>query len=168
MIFFDEPILCALGTPSYIGIGDKDVIAAFDELTDALHEKGVVVGVHCCGNMDWSLLTQTKIDVIAFDAYFFGDKVALYPEQISGFLDRGGILAWGIVPTSDPDELKKVDVGVLEEKIQGLTNLFVEKGIAEDSVRENIMLTPSCGMGPLNEEESVTVLRLLDEMIRQC
>ena len=163
MIFFDEPILCALGTPSYISIRDEDVISAFDGLSDALHEKGVIAGVHCCGNMDWGLLARSKIDVIAFDAYFFGDKVALYPEELSAFLERGGILAWGIVPTSDPDELKKIDAGALEEKINQLTDRYLAKGFPEDKVRENMMLTPSCGMGPLGIEDCVTVLRLLGE-----
>jgi methionine synthase II (cobalamin-independent) len=166
IIFFDEPILSALGTPSYISIQDEDVISTFDGLSHALHEKGIVTGVHCCGNMDWGLLARTKIDIIAFDAYFFGDKVSLYPEQISAFLDSGGILAWGIVPTSDPEELKKIDTGILERKINQLTNLYVEKGFPEDKVRENIMLTPSCGMGSLGEEDAATVLRLLSEMTK--
>ena len=163
IIFFDEPIMSALGTPSYISIQDADVVAAFDELCDALHEKGIIAGVHCCGNMDWGLVARTKIDIIAFDAYFFGDKVSLYPEQISAFLDRGGILAWGIVPTSDPEEMKKIDADVLKERIDRLTNLYVEKGLAEDKTRENIILTPSCGMGSLGSEDAATVLRLLSE-----
>ena len=163
LIFFDEPIMSALGTPSYMSIQDADVVSAFDELCDALHEKGIIAGVHCCGNMDWGLLARTKIDIIAFDAYFFGDKVALYPEQISAFLDRGGILAWGIVPTSDPEELKKVDADALKQRINQLTKLYVEKGLPEKKTRENIMLTPSCGMGSLGIEDTATVLRLLSE-----
>ena len=69
VIFFDEPIFSALGTPAYIGIEDEQVIGTLNELTEPVHATGAAVGVHCCGNMDWSLLALSSIDIIAFDAY---------------------------------------------------------------------------------------------------
>ena len=164
IIFFDEPIVSALGTPSYVGIQDLEVIAVLDEMVDALHKEQITVGVHCCGNADWGLLARTSIDIIAFDAYSYGDRISLYPEHLSAFLDRGGILGWGIVPTGNSEELSRMHTGGLKEKIDGLVRLYGEKGIPEGSLRQNMILTPSCGMGSLTEEDSITVLSLLAEM----
>jgi hypothetical protein len=70
VIFFDEPVLSALGTAAYMMIKDEDVIKGLNEVCEISHDAGALVGVHCCGNMDWGLLASTKIDIIAFDAYF--------------------------------------------------------------------------------------------------
>jgi len=43
--------------------------------------------VHCCANIDWSLLTDSDIDVINFDAYMHWDKVSLY--SIDLFVKQG-------------------------------------------------------------------------------
>ncbi len=105
LVFLDEPIFSALGTPTYIGVENDHVISAINEIAVALHGAGALAGVHCCGNMEWSVLAHTEIDVISFDAYSFGDKVALYPAEIDAFLKRGGTLAWGIVPTDTSEHI---------------------------------------------------------------
>jgi hypothetical protein len=167
IIFFDEPVLSALGTPAYIGIQDEDVIASLNEVTHAAQRAGALVGVHCCGNMDWGLLARTDLDIIAFDAYFYGDKVALYPEEINAFLERGGMLASGIVPTLEPKALRKETPEGLKRKHDELIRLFVNKGISEDLIRQQILFTPSCGMGSgsLTLDESERVLQLLSQLV---
>ncbi|MBN1797552.1 MAG: hypothetical protein JW822_03185 [Spirochaetales bacterium] len=166
IIFFDEPILSALGTPAYISIRDEDVISVLNELAECLHEAGALVGVHCCGNMDWGLLTKTKLDIIAFDAYFYGDKLALYPDELNAFLKRGGYLAWGIVPTGDVEKLRNETRETQKQKIAELKKLFIEKNMDRDLVESRILFTPSCGMGSgsLNENDSELVLKLLAEI----
>ena len=120
IIFFDEPIFSALGTPAYIGIQDEEVVGTLNELTEPVHATGTAVGVHCCGNMDWSLLAQSSIDIIAFDAYGYGDKVGLYPEAIDKFLARGGLLAWGIVPTGNSEDIQKETGECLKNRVEAL------------------------------------------------
>jgi hypothetical protein len=168
IIFFDEPILSALGTPAYISIQDEDVISVLNELAESLHETGALVGVHCCGNMDWGLLTKTELDIIAFDAYFYGDKLALYPDEINAFLKRGGHLAWGIVPTGQVEKLRNETRETQKQKIAELKDLFIQKNMDKELVRKRILFTPSCGMGSgsLNENDSELVLKLLAEIIQ--
>jgi methionine synthase II (cobalamin-independent) len=167
LIFFDEPIFAALGTPAYMGIEDETVIAVVNECSDAVHEVGVATGIHCCGNMDWSLLARTSIDIISFDAYAYGDKVALYPEAINEFLERGGTLAWGIVPTGDAASIDRETTESLRSKIDALTKQFTQKGISEQKLRGQQILTPSCGMGNCTPESSEKVLHMLAEL-RDC
>lgn len=163
VLFFDEPIFSALGTPAYMGIQDEDVLAVLNEVIQAAQRAGALVGVHCCGNMDWGLLARTAVDIISFDAYFYGDKVALYPDAINAFLQRGGLLAFGIVPTGNAEKLREETPAGLQRKLAELIRLFAQKGIAEAHIRSQMILTPSCGMGSgsLSIEESQHVLELL-------
>jgi hypothetical protein len=166
VLFFDEPILSALGTPAYMGIEDEHVIEGLNEVTNAAQDLGATVGVHCCGNMDWGLLARTDLNIISFDAYFYGEKVALYPEEINAFLQRGGMLASGLVPTLDVEKLHGETPESLKQKHEKLIQLFVKKGISEDLIRQQILFTPSCGMGSgaLSLEESRLVLELLSKI----
>jgi methionine synthase II (cobalamin-independent) len=161
VIFFDEPVLSALGTPAYMMIQDEDVINGLNEVHEISHDAGALVGVHCCGNMDWGLLASTKIDIIAFDAYDYGAKVALYPDKIQAFLERGGMLASGLVPTGDVERLRAETTDSLKRKHESIIGEFVSKGIGEDLLRERFLFTPSCGMGTLSESDTATVLKLL-------
>ena len=164
LIFLDEPILSALGTPAYVSIQNQHVIDGLNEVIHAAQKAGALVGIHCCGNMDWGLLASTDLDIIAFDAYFYGKKVALYTEQIEAFLQRDGILAYGLVPTLEPEVLAQSTVDTLKQKLSTLMDHFSAKGISEDRLREQILLTPSCGMGTLSTGESERVLELLAEV----
>ena len=161
VIFFDEPVLSALGTPAYMMIQDEDVVNGLNEVFEVAHNAGALTGVHCCGNMDWGLLAVTNIDIIAFDAYFYGDKVALYPDNINAFLQRGGMLASGLVPTGDVEKLRTETADSLKQKHEALIQEFVGKGIAEEMLRAQFLFTPSCGMGTLSQDDTALVLDLL-------
>jgi len=164
IIFFDEPIFAALGSPAYLGISDDEVTNTYHEICDELHAAGAVLGIHCCGNMDWSLLTRSSIDIISFDAYSFGDKVALYAPEINAFLLKGGWLAWGLVPTGSPDLAQKENATQLMKKRDDFAALLVQKGIARDRLMNQMMLTPSCGMGTLPMSSAERVLELLHQL----
>jgi hypothetical protein len=161
VIFLDEPIFSALGTPAYIGVENEQVVAALDEIAATLHEVNALVGVHCCGNMEWSLLAHAQIDIISFDAYSFGDKVALYSGDIGAFLKRGGRLAWGIVPTDTSEHIAQETGASLCAMVKELETLFVNKGISADLLKKQRLFTPSCGMGNLTGGEALRVLEML-------
>jgi methionine synthase II (cobalamin-independent) len=164
IIFFDEPIFSALGTPAYLGIQDEDVVRYLNEVIAPVRAAGVRTGVHCCGNMDWGLLTRTAADIISFDAYAFADKLALYADAVHAFLERGGTLAWGLVPTGDARQLAAATADGLRQKLAGQVAAFVGKGVREELLWRQMMLTPSCGMGTLTETEAGKVLQLLEEV----
>jgi methionine synthase II (cobalamin-independent) len=161
IMFCDEPILSALGTPAYMGVREEDVIEGLNRVIDPLKAAGAMAGMHCCGNMDWAITTRANLDIISFDAYEFGDKSTIYAAEISGFLERGGYLAWGIVPTGDPDAVASETIDSLFEKMTRLIDLFTGAGIDEDLLRNRSLYTPSCGMGSLPEDVARRVLELL-------
>ena len=59
----------------------------------------VTLGIHCCGNTDWSLLLNAPIDILSFDSYGYFESLRLYDRALAQYLARGGWLAWGLVPT---------------------------------------------------------------------
>ncbi len=72
-----------------------------DEVFTAIHAEEALAGVHCCGNTDWSVLLATQVDILNLDAYNYLEYLALFPMELREFLDRGGVVAWGIVPNND-------------------------------------------------------------------
>lgn len=134
-----------------------------NEIIDPLHKIGVVTGIHCCGNTDWSILTDTNVDIINFDAYDYSDGIMLYPEKINGFLKSGKYLAWGIVPTSEEKIGKETANSLLENLVKKQEKLAT-LGVEKDKITNNIILTPSCGTGSLSETASEKIVKVLKEL----
>ena len=161
IIFVDEPYLGCFGS-AYTPINRQDVVKGLWELTEGIKSEDVLVGVHCCGNTDWSIFSEIKtIEIISFDAFGFLDKLVLYGDSLKGFLKREGILCWGIVPTQDftGKETKEI---LLERIKQGITGL-IKKGVDKDLIAQNLLLSPSCGLGTLDVEKSSAIFKLLNE-----
>lgn len=162
LIFVDEPILTALGTSTYIGVSNEEASRMLKEIVDYIHECGGLAGIHCCGKADWPLVLSSGIDVFNFDAFDYGDTLGMYPEEITAFLNNKGFIAWGIVPTTDA--IKEVTFGLLRERLEnGLTSL--EKvGIPREMLRQQALITPSCGTGSLDTKDALKVFSLLKEL----
>jgi len=157
LVVLDEPYLCAFGS-AFVNVSREDVATAIDAAAAGIHAEGALAGIHCCGNTDWSLVFSTAIDVVNFDAYSFFQGIPLYPEPLRAFLDRGGVLSWGIVPTS-ADEMPSAEslVRLLDEHLEQLAS----KGLDAKQVLRQSMLTPSCGMGSYSIESADRVIDLL-------
>ena len=162
IIFIDEPYLSCFGS-AFASITRENVVQRLGELTSALNSNDVLVGLHCCGNTDWSMFTEVPgIDIISFDAFGFIDKLVLYAKELKVFLQRGGILCWGIVPTQDVPKFP--DTANLLAKIRDGLNILKKKGVDEDLIRNNLLLSPSCGLGALDETKAAKVFAILSEI----
>lgn len=160
IVFFDEPALAGFGSSAFLTITKESVKECIGELTDAVHAEGGLAGVHVCANTEWDLLLDSDIDVISFDAYSYFDKFILYADKIKAFIARGGILASGIVPTSDAEDIEKETAESLAEKWEAQTAQLVAAGIDRQTVLDQTLITPSCGTGSLKLELAVKVLEL--------
>jgi methionine synthase II (cobalamin-independent) len=162
IIFMDEPAMVSYGS-AYFNVTREQIVEYWNEVIDGIKEKDGIVGIHCCGNMDWSLPLESRIDIVNFDAYGYAEKLAMYPEEIKGFLKRGGILAWGIVPT---DRGGRLEVDFLINRLEGAIGDLMAQGIDKKLIFEQSMITPSCGMGSLTREEAVEILKTTREVSR--
>ncbi|MEW6054436.1 MAG: hypothetical protein AB1552_11730 [Nitrospirota bacterium] len=161
IIFIDEPILSALGSSGYLGVAADEALRLLKETADTVMESGAISGIHCCSKADWPLVIGSGAHIISFDAYDYLETISLFPSEFTGFLKRGGYLAWGIVPTT---ELIRVeDTGTIKERFdQGIETL--SRSIPADLLRSQILLTPSCGTGSRSTEEAEKVFRILVEL----
>ncbi len=56
-------------------------------------------GIHLCGNPDWDFLLGLDLDILSLDIYTNAEIFSSYAKSVRRFLDRGGVIVWGIVPT---------------------------------------------------------------------
>ena len=166
IIFIDEPALAGLGSSSFISISKDDIAADQTEMIDAIHQAGGLAGIHVCANTDWPLLLSLDYDILNFDAYGFFDRLITCRDELLAFLERGSILAWGIVPTSEAEQIKK-------ESPESLAALWEDqaKQLAGDkfdlpALLKQSLITPSCGTGALEPEMARRVLELTRDVSR--
>lgn len=161
VIFFDEPYLSCLGS-AFTALKNEEVSKRLLELLNPLKQAGALIGIHCCGNTDWPLFLNSMADIVNFDAWSYFEKIAIYPREIKNFLEKGGILAFGIVPTQDiPEDLT---VNMVVEKIKGQFSVLEEKGIDKKLLYKKCLITPSCGLGLAREETADKMLEILNKV----
>ena len=165
MIFLDEPSLLGFGKQTFITISREDVIKDINEVVAAIHSHGGLAGIHCEENTDWSLLMETELDILDFDAYDHIQGITLYPIELRKFFDRGGCLGWGIVPTLNREAAATETIPSLIARFEKGVQILVDRGFDQDMLLRRALITPSCGAGgvltvPLAER----VLDLLFEL----
>jgi len=158
IIFVDEPYMSSFGS-EFISLSRGEVIAVMEEVFAGIEG---LKGVHCCGNTDWSLLLSTTVDILNLDAYAHAEGLALYPDEVSAFLDRGGTIAWGIVPASEQVHDETVDS--LSERFHQALGLLTDKGLHQDDLLASALIMPSCGCGSLPIATAERVLGLTGEL----
>jgi len=158
LIFLDEPYLVSVGS-ALVSVSRDLVVDSIRGCTEGL---GCLTGAHCCGNTDWTLLFQAGLDVVNFDAYGYMESLALYPEELSRFLEGGGVLAWGLVPNTPAVDGEEVED--LVRRFEEGVALLASRGVDEDLLRERAMVTPSCGLEGLSEERAERAYRLAAEV----
>ena len=158
LILVDEPYLSAFGS-AFVSLSREQVVRYLQEVLAGISG---LKGAHCCGNTDWTLLLETPIDVLSFDAYNYAGSLALYPEAVAAFLDRGGVIAWGIVPANEAAEGETAEelVGRLEQGI----DMLVQKGISRDVLLQAGLVSPSCGLGSLTIELAERIFELTGQV----
>lgn len=160
--FIDEPILSAFGSSTYVSVKREDVVAMLAEVIDAVHADGALAGIHCCGNTEWSILIDAGVDIVNFDAFGYGETIAMYPEAVKAHLENGGILAWGVVPTSKT--IREQTVDTLEAQLEKVMDNLSSKGIDKSLICQQALITPSCGTGSLDEADAEKVFELLSQL----
>jgi hypothetical protein len=165
MIFLDEPSLLGFGSQTFITVGREDILGDINAIAASIHRHGGLVGVHCEANTDWSLLMESDLDILDFDAYDHMQSVSLYPEELRGFLERGGWLGWGIIPTLDKDAAASETIPSLLSRFDTGVELLNGKGFSSELLMRRALFTPSCGAGGvLSVELAERVMGLLKDL----
>lgn len=167
ILFLDEPSLSGYGS-AFSPLERHEVIRLLGDFMGFLRQRApVLLGIHCCGNTDWSMLLEAGPDIINLDAFGYMDTFLLYRGEILHFLEKGGAIAWGIVPTSE-ENLQQLTAEDLLQRLQRGLRRLREWGLPADVLRRRSLLTPACGMGNLEEGPAARVLELLSELAEMC
>jgi len=162
MIFLDEPSLLGFGKQTFLTISREDVIQDINEVVAAIHNQEGLTGIHCEENTDWSLLMETDLNILDFDAYDHMQGITLYPAELNAFFDRGGCLGWGVVPTLDREAAATETIPSLIDCFEEGLHQLESKGFKRDLLLRRALITPSCGAGGvLTETLAERVLGLL-------
>jgi methionine synthase II (cobalamin-independent) len=165
IILIDEPSLLNFGSQMFLTVSREDIISDLNEVAAAVHTQGGLAGVHCEANTDWSLLMETDLDILVFDAYEHMQAITLYPAELHAFLDRGGWLGWGIVPTLDSEAAATETIPSLLARFEEGVQRLARKGFDQELLLRRALITPSCGTGGvLTEPLAGRVLGLLREL----
>ena len=159
IIFLDEPYLSSFGS-AFSSIERYEVIKLLKEVIYFLRERSdALVGIHCCGNTDWSMIMESNPDIVSFDAFKYMDHFLLYPEDNVRFINAGGCIAWGIIPVFDFTGKESVEdlYSILEKGLNRLQKF----GLDPETITARSILTPQCGMGTMDPSSSDRVLELL-------
>ena len=170
IIFIDEPSISQLGTSAFVTISQDEVLAMFKEVSDVIQSAGALSAIHCCGKCDWSVPIQSGVNIINLDAYSFAQNLSLFKDDVKHFLQKGGKIAWGIVPTLDKEALQAANPDVLQQKFTNAIKFLADKGIDEKLIIANSMISPSCGAGSLSEElaeKAMNLTRDLSEILKK-
>lgn len=159
VISVDEPYLGSIGS-GYLALKREDVISYMGEVLSSI--KGLK-GIHCCVNTDWSLVLETSIDVVFFDAYLDAKNLFLYMKDVRDFFSKGGIIAWGIVPNQS-EALANESIETISKKLGDIISTLERNGMKKRDVLYQSLVTTSCGLGSLNEKDTLKALDLLREL----
>jgi len=165
IIFIDEPGLYGYGQSTFITLNKEEITNELNEIIDSIHLANGIAGVHVCASTDWSIILQSKTDIVNFDAYGYFTSMIVYIEELKAFIERGGLIAWGLIPTSQK---------VLELTADDLITLFeqhldflVQNGIDRKLLLKQSLLTPSCGVGSCSIEVAEKVYELTQDVAQK-
>ncbi len=128
-------------------------------------------GIHLCGNPDWDFLLGFDMDIVSLDLYTNARVLPLYKRALIDFIERGGIIVWGIVPSNiEPfqKETQESLIRLLEETWRGL----LEAGLDRDLLLSRSLLSPAtcCLVNP-DKQRTVNLafneLRALSTRLRE-
>lgn len=149
VIFFDEPYLTQIGS-ALISLSPEQVAGFLNECYAAIDG---LTGTHVCGGTDWGLLASTNVDILHFDAAAHSQEFFLYKREIAAFMERGGMLAWGIVPGGETACAKEA-AAMAEDILRGAEAVagFGPASISAEDVLRRSFVSEACGTGSLGLE----------------
>ncbi|MET0903243.1 MAG: hypothetical protein ABWZ52_08380, partial [Acidimicrobiales bacterium] len=159
VVFVDEPGLTAAMQADFPLEPNRTIDLVSSTL--ATLEPHAMTGIHCCGLADWPVVLQAGAQILSLPL----DSGAVEQSGALGaFLEGGGHIAWGAVPTSGP-------IGSTPERVwQHLSAewcALTQGGCDPVLLREQSIITPACGLALHGEAQADQVLGLTNQVARR-
>lgn len=140
VVVLDEPSLVGTTGDDFPLPPEETIDILSGGLASATSAGAAVAGIHACGPVDWSLALHAGPDLISVPA---SPEVAVDSPSISVFLDRGGWIAWGVVPTDRP--LSGRDTPYWR-RLHETWAALAASGCDPVRLRTQALVTPACGL----------------------
>ena len=166
-MFIDEPGLQFIFS-AMSGYGEQKAKTDLDEFFSMIDSPR---GIHLCGNPDWDFLLGLDMDILSLDVYSNAEIFASCAPSIKNFLNRGGILVWGIIPTGF-EAFQEENLNFLSFKLNNIWKALGKKGIDINQIVRSSMLSPAtCCLVNQDKEETVEkafqMTRNLSQILRE-
>ena len=160
-MFVDEPGLQFLFS-ALSGYGDMKAKADLDLFFSQVDQPR---GIHLCGNPDWDFLLGLDLDILSLDVYTNAEVFASYAVAIKRFIDRGGIIVWGIVPTGI-EAFEQENIPRLIDRLEDVWNVLASKGVDKHQLIAQGLLSPAtcCLVNPDKEKTVEKAFQAIKEM----
>jgi len=152
LVVLNEPYLASLGS-SVVPVDKETVRAGWEDIA-ALVEGGL--GIHCCSNTDWEFVLSLDPSVISIDAYATAKEFLLYSDTVVSYMERGGIVAWGIVPADTKLFVTETTDSLYDKYLAIRTQLCSR--MPEKLFDAQSLITPSCGIRFADREGSLAIM----------
>lgn len=156
VVFLDEPAMGSL-TDQGFPIGPSEAVDLASGVM-AVVESTAVTGLHCCTATDYRLLIGAGPRILSVPV---DERINRHAGLVGDFLDRGGWIAWGAVPTGGP-------VGATVERLwRRLSSVWCDlaaEGCDPVLLRTNAIITPVCGLAWHGVTQAEQVMELTAQL----
>lgn len=152
VVVLNEPYLASLGS-SVVPV-DKDTVRAGWQDIASLVDGGL--GIHCCSNTDWEFVLGLNPAVVSIDAYQTAKEFLLYTDAVVSYMERGGIVAWGIVP-AEWKLFAMETTDTLFERYLAIRSQLCTR-MPDKLFDARSLITPSCGIRFATREGSLGIM----------
>ena len=153
IMFIDEASLDRIYNP-FIGYDEEK---SRQDLQAILGVLAGLKGVHCCTDTNWPFVLDI-VDAVSFDAYNGAEGFLIHRAAVQRFVERGGIIAWGIVPASE--DVFKESAEALAERLDSYFTELSARGEEHALLLRNSLITPVCGLGTGSADAAMRSLHL--------
>jgi hypothetical protein len=158
LVVLNEPYLASLGS-SVVPVDKETVRAGWTDIA-SLVEGGL--GVHCCSNTDWEFVISLDPSVISLDAYATSKEFLLYTDSVISYMERGGVVAWGIVPADTKMFVTETTESLYRKYLAIRAHLCTR--MPERLFDAQSLITPSCGIRFADRDGSLAIMSAAQEI----
>ena len=150
VIVLEEPMLAQLGN---IKRDNEDITVEYvtsmlAKVVEKIQPTGALLAVQCFDKCDWKIPINAGIDIISFDAYNNPNNLCIIPDHIIDFLQRGGKINWGIIPTINESIVKNINLDLIEKRFINTLEGLVLAGVPRPLVYNSALVSVQ---GDVNE-----------------
>ncbi len=153
VVFVDEPGLTSMTHPGFPLVPEATV-ALVRSVLDVFSD-GTVTGIHCCGSTDWNAVIAAGPDVLSTP---LDCGLGFAGPEVGRYLQRGGWVAWGAVPTDQP---LGTTIDRYWQSLSAVWGRLAEGGCDPVLLRTQAMVTPACGLARYQASQAARVFDLV-------